>query len=48
MANPGSVGLPIPGFDFTGENQQTNTATAQDTPMDSQQSEMLFQGLRLR
>ena len=39
MANPGSVGLPIPGFDFTGENQQTNTATAQDSPMDSQQSE---------
>ena len=39
MANPGSVGLPIPGFDFTGENQQANTATAQDSPMDSQQSE---------
>ena len=39
MANPGSVGLPIPGFDFTGENQQTSNATAQDTPMDSQQSE---------
>ena len=39
MANPGSVGLPIPGFDFTGENQQTNNATAQDSPMDSQQSE---------
>ena len=39
MANPGSVGLPIPGFDFTGENQQTNNATAQDTPMDSQQNE---------
>ena len=48
MANPGSVGLPIPGFDFTGENQQTNNATAQDLQWILSKAKMLFQGLRLR
>ena len=40
MANPGSVGLPIPGFDFTAEEQERSPqSTSQNEPMDSQKSE---------
>ena len=40
MANPGSVGLPIPGFDFTAEEQERSPqSNSQNEPMDSQKSE---------